>query len=249
MSLAAFIRNLPNFADSSLTRKIKVFAWYLHEELNQERFTGTEINRCFDEVHLSRPSNTSSMLRGMTLTNPKQVLRDAKGYRLSASSRSEMVQLIPPARQSAAEATKLLKGLEARVTDPHQKTFLAEALVCFSQEAYRASIVMAWNLAYSHVCDYIFDSHLPDFNTQLKLARPKADPLAKRSDFEDLKESLVIEVARGAGILSAASAKSLTEKLGKRNTAAHPSSTIVTSVTAEEVIHDLVENILLRAVL
>lgn len=248
MTLAAFVRQVPEFSSKALTYKIKVFAWYLHEEKQQERFSGTELNKCFDEVHLPRPANVSAMLRGMTLTTPKQVLKDAKGYRLSASSRDQMSELLP-VRRTAAQATELLRTLESRINNLHQRTFLSEALVCFSSGAYRASIVMAWNLAYSHFCDYVFDTELSKFNAQLKIARPKFDPIAKRTDFEDMKESVAIEIARGAGILSAASAKTLSEKLGKRNTAAHPSSTVITSVTAEEVIHDLVENILLRSVL
>lgn len=248
MTLASFIRHFPDFSTKALTYKIKVFAWYLHEEQQQERFLGADLNKCFDEVHLARPSNTGAMLRGMANTNPKQVLRDSKGYRLSASSRDEMARQFP-VRETAAQATGLLRALEARMTNSYQRTYLAETLVCFGNGAYRASIVMAWNLAYSHVCDYIFDNALAKFNAQLKIVRPKADPVVKRSDFEDLKESTVVEVARGASILSAASAKTLNEKLGKRNTAAHPSSTVVKSVTAEEVVHDLVENILLRSVL
>ncbi len=248
MTIEAFIHPLGDISKLPLTTKIKIFGWYIHEVVGQQRFSSREINACFDAVHIARPTNTSSMLRGMTLTRPQQTLRDAKGFRLSSSSRAEMAQALP-VRPTAVLATGLLKGLVERVNEPAQKTFLLETLVCFTNEAYRAAIVMAWNLAYSHVCDYIYTKHLAAFNAQLKIVKPKSGPIVKPSDFEDHRESTVIEVARGASILSAASAKTLTEKLNKRNTAAHPSSTIVKSVTAEEVIHDLVENILLRAVL
>ena len=107
---------------------------------------------------------------------------------------------------------------------------------------------MAWNLAYNHVLDYILEpARLAKFNAQRAKAFAKDKEVTKRSDFEDYKESRVLEIARGADILSAGTYKVLNEKLGKRNTAAHPSLIVVGNVTAEEVIHDLVENVILRA--
>lgn len=49
-------------------------------------------------------------------------------------------------------------------------------------------------------------------------------PIGDRVDFEKLKESEIIKIAAAAGILGKESVKKLEETLGKRNTAAHPST-------------------------
>lgn len=244
-SLQDFTQDIPEFQNKSSPEKIEVFAWFLHEIKGQERLSGAELSACFDAIHESRPSNIHRDLSSLCERKPARMLKDAKGYRLAAAARSELGQKFQ-VRQTTVKTTALLDGLAARVTDPAQRTFLAETLICFKDQAYRAAIVMAWNLAFSDVIDRILAKDLDRFNLQRTKAFPKTKEVAKRSDFEDLKESTVLEIARGAGILSASSFKILDEKLGKRNTAAHPSVVVVSSVTAEEVIQDLVENIILR---
>jgi hypothetical protein len=211
----------------------------------KERFAAADLGLCFDILHLQRPANIHQLLKNLCDRRPSRLLKDSKGYRTSASAREEFQRLLP-ARESAPITTAMLAGLAQRVTDPARKIFLAETLTCYSHGAYRAAIVMAWNLAFSHICDVIFHNDLAKFNAQLIKVLPKETAITKRSDFESYKESRILEIAKGAGIISMSSNKVLKEKLDKRNTAAHPSSIKITSVTAEEVIHDLVENILLK---
>ena len=244
-TLDAFTGGLPGFASRSNTAKIEAFGWYLHEVKNLERFSASDLTQCYDALHISRPSNIHAVLRAMCERKPARMLRDSKGYRLSASTRSDLATIFP-VRVTSVVATNLLAKLLERVVDPAQRAFLNETLVCFNHQAYRAAIVMAWNLAFTHVIDRIFSGHLATFNTQLVKVLPKAPTITKRSDFDDLKDSKIIEIARGAGALSGTSAKILTEKLNKRNTSAHPSAVVIAAVSAEEVIFDLVENILLK---
>jgi hypothetical protein len=107
---------------------------------------------------------------------------------------------------------------------------------------------MAWNLAFDHLCNHIVKTRLSDFNAQLSRVRWKTEPsvVSVRADLEDFKESRVLEIARGAGILSGAVYKLLKEKLDKRNTAAHPSDVHISPVAAEDVILDLTQNVVLK---
>jgi len=243
--LAHFIEPIGGFAEKTAPFQVEVFAWYLHEIKQKQTFLAADIGPCFDEVHTPRPVNIPTVLTRLCEKRPPRLIRDARGYRLSAPVREEMSRRLP-VRATSVKTTQILNGLLDRVSDPAQKTFLAETLVCFKHGAYRAAVVMAWNLAFSEVLDRIVATHLTEFNAQLTKALPKASPMTKRSDFEDLKESKIIEIAKGAGILSGSTAKILGEKLTKRNTAAHPSTVTVLPVTAEEVIADLVENVILR---
>ena len=109
---------------------------------------------------------------------------------------------------------------------------------------------MAWNLAYDHLCEFVMAKHLGDFNAQLSRSFPKADiaSINKRDDFAELKESQILQVCRSANIISNSLHKILKEKLDRRNVAAHPSGIVVSQLTAEECIKDMIENVVLKLV-
>ena len=56
----------------------------------------------------------------------------------------------------------------------------------------------------------------------------------------------MIEISRSAGLISGNIHKILTEKLTKRNMAAHPSTVIISHLQAEECVYDLVSNVVLQ---
>lgn len=248
MSLPEWVKQIPGFKAMPVSEKMVVIGYYLNEVQGLDRFGSTNINACFDTLHLDRPSNASSQLSGMARGASRRLLRDKRGYRLNSVTRDKVAAMLPKPVEVKHLVTEL-KKLEAQLSDVHQKTFLAETILCFSNGAYRASIVMAWNLAYHHACGYILANHLQAFNAQLNKAFPKKKTIGKHSDFEDIQESDVIEVAKGAQIFSKATSGTLKAKLDIRNMAAHPSSTVVTPIKAEEVITDLVHNVLLRSTL
>ena len=246
-ALQDFVGRIPNFASKSHSDKIQLFGWYLHEVEGKERFSPLDLGQCYDETHSSKPANIHALLTALCDRKPARLLKDTKGYRLAIATRDDLKRTLG-VRSSSATTTALLASLIPRVNDPVQRVFLEEALICFNNGAYRAAVVMAWNLAYAHLCDRVLaiPTYANDFNTQKVKAFSKRPNVTKRADFEDYKESEVIEICRGARIVDTSVHKILNEKLGKRNTAAHPSSVVVTAVTAEEVIVDLVENVVLN---
>lgn len=243
--ISDFARRIPGFDGKAYTDKIEIFAWYLHQADQREKFQAVDILKCFDAAHCAKPVDIHSLLRKLCEKKPPRLLKDAQGYRLSHPAREHLDRSVGT-RGAAVALSSLLSSLVPKVKNPAQLTFLNETLICFSNKAYRAAIVMAWNLAFSHVCDSIFEKHLSTFNEQRNKVFPKLPELKKRTDFEDYKESQVIEICRGARILDSTVCKTLTEKLGRRNTAAHPSSAMLTAVSAEELIVDLVLNVLLN---
>lgn len=248
MKLPEWIRQIPDFKGMSVNDKIVVIGYFLNEHLNVDRFSASHINACFDMLHFDRPSNASSQLGALSRGPSRRLLTDPRGFRLNSATREKVSAMLPEVVE-AKQAAKELEKLGAKITNEHQKVFLVETITCFSHGAYRAAIVMAWNLAYHHACEYILLGHLATFNVQLSKAFPKKKLISKHSDFEDIQESDVIEVAKGAQIFSKATAGTMKAKLDIRNMAAHPSSTVVTPIKAEEVITDLVLNILLRTTL
>lgn len=246
MELPEFVKKIDGFYNFPVFEKILVVGYYIHTVKQKERFVASDINAAFDSLHIAKPTNASSQLTAMTKGFVKKILGTTKGFKLNSSSRENIEAKLPKVFE-ANEILTQLRQLEPKVTNAQQKTFLHEANVCFANEAYRAAIVMGWNLAYHHICTFIFESHLAAFNARLPIQAKNEKAVVKFSDFEDIRESVVIAVAKGANVISQSTAKTLKAKLDIRNSAAHPSAIVVLPVTAEEVISDLVQNILLKS--
>jgi hypothetical protein len=81
---------------------------------------------------------------------------------------------------------------------------------------------------------------------QGKWQKAKVQNISKFDDFAvDLGESDILEVAKSAVILTNDIYKILLHALGKRNSAAHPSSVKIEQLQAESLIDDLVKNVVL----
>jgi hypothetical protein len=143
-------------------------------------------------------------------------------------------------------ALPYLQRLVAKVTDENRKKFLAEAIACLGVQAKRATIIMTWLIALDHLYDYIIKHKLSDFNAALKKRRDKLSTLTivSKDDFAEMKEAVFIEVARSAGIISNDVRKILDEKLGVRNTFAHPSAIEIHETKVINFIEDLVDNVI-----
>ena len=61
----------------------------------------------------------------------------------------------------------MLQNLPGRISDEAERLFLSEAIVCFRNKAFRATIVMTWNLAYDHLLTWIVGNHLAAFNAAI----------------------------------------------------------------------------------
>jgi hypothetical protein len=146
----------------------------------------------------------------------------------------------------------MVRQLPDKVPDIAEKDFMKEALICLRHDAARAAIIMVWNVAYYHLCNYVLKHKLTDFNAAYKTRYPnkwrdaKVPLLTRYEDFSaDLKESEVIEICKSAQAITNDIYKILGEKLGKRNSAAHPSTVHITQVQAEAYIDELIQNVVL----
>lgn len=246
--LAAIVSTISDFHNWNHVKKIKLFAWFLHSQ-GKEYISTTDIRLAYEKLHEEKPTNITQLLDQLADKNPKELLKDASGYSMVRRLRDEMNRKYA-ARPTAVYVSTLLRELPARIPNLAEQTYLDEALACFNAAAFRASIVMCWNLAYDHLCEFVLTKHLAEFNAQLPKSFPKADisAVAKKDDFQELKESQVLQVCKSANIISASLHKILKEKLDRRNIAAHPSGVLVSQPTAEEFIKDIIENVVLKLV-
>ncbi|MBW4504973.1 MAG: hypothetical protein KME64_00405 [Scytonematopsis contorta HA4267-MV1] len=251
MQLEEIASSISNIATWSHVQKIRFFAWYLHSYRKQDRFNPADIRACYEKLYLDKPSNVSPYLKQLRDRKSKEVIQDRRGYYLVRQIREKFDQEYGQ-RSITLQVDQLLVELPDKVPDLAEQVFLKEAIVCFRYGAFRAAIVMTWNLAFDHLCSYVMTSHLTTFNTQLKIAnknpKPRITAIAKRDDFNDLKESEVIEICKSAKIISGNLHKILREKLNRRNMAAHPSSEVILQFQAEDFITDLINNVVIKLV-
>jgi hypothetical protein len=97
------------------------------------------------------PSRTlASISNAFSTAAPKVLLHDKEGYRLEHATRLKL-----DAKYGRHETTiavsNLLKELPGKISGQAEKLFLSEAITCYHHRAFRAAIVMAWNLAYDHL--------------------------------------------------------------------------------------------------
>lgn len=227
--------------------RIKHLGWFLLAEEVRERFVAADIRRCYESLHLAQPAKLGTQLQQMADKKPPDLLRDARGYRLEGRHRAGLDERY--GRRTATVAVDaMLQGLPGWVSDEAGRLFLTEALTCYRNKAFRATIVMTWNLAFDHLLDWVLANHLPAFNPAITRRHPKRGgvAVARKEDFGEFKESEVIEVCGTAGLLPDNIKKILADKLTKRNMAAHPSLVEITQYQAEDVISDLVGNVILK---
>jgi hypothetical protein len=151
------------------------------------------------------------------------------------------------------QVTKLLADLPDNIPDLAEKIFLREAIDCYRVRAYRACVVMTWNLAFDHLLNWILKdpARLAACNAAIPRRHPKRVGVLIKTydDFADeFKEAEIIEVCNTAQTVNGNIIKILKEKLVKRNMAAHPSSVVVVQSQADDVVTDLVNNVVLALV-
>lgn len=247
MELADLANQVRSFDSASPGEKIRIVAWYLHRYRDMDSFRTGDIRTCFEGLHLPVP-NIAMYLSRMTEGRSPKALRAGDTYRLSRAGRSDL-DSAHGLNPSVVQVSKLLSDLPAKLPDMAEKSFLTEALNCYRVEAYRACIVMTWNLAFDHLLRWIMNDaqRLADFNAAISKRYPKkaGNAVTDQTHFEEFKESEVIEICNTAGLMSGNVIKILREKLSKRNLAAHPTSVVVVQSQADDVVTDLVNNVLL----
>ncbi|WP_316198728.1 hypothetical protein [Bradyrhizobium sp. SZCCHNS2002] len=251
MQLREFVDQVADFDKLPPREKIRLFGWYLHTHRGQEHFGSDNIRALYKELHMV-PDDVGKYVMRMSSMNNPDLARERPGFKLTRAVRTMLDEKYGD-QPSMQPVSKLLTALPDQVPDTAEKVFLAEAINCYRVRAYRACIVMTWNLAFDHLVNWILKdpARLAAFNAQIPLKfqkSPKKVGIVVKGydDFTDgLKEFEVIELCRNANLINDNLTRNLKEKLGKRNTAAHPSTLVVGQPQADDVVSDLVHNVVL----
>jgi hypothetical protein len=248
MRLDEYARIVNGMDQMAHAERIKHFAWFLHTYRRHEHFMPVDIKKCYDDLHLDPPNTMGPYFKRLSEGKDKILLHNSQGYRLTKVVRDKF-DILYGQRQSAVNLDQLLANLPTKVSDLDERTYLEEGLLCFRHRAYRASVVMVWNLAYHRFRRYILDNKKIEFDGSITAvcgARPKINSVNRIEDFEEFQERQVLEIARNAKITSPSTHKVLTSALDKRNNAAHPALVTIDHIQAEAFIADVVQNVVLR---
>jgi hypothetical protein len=252
VNVSEFVHSIPGFSGKNHPEKIKAFGWFLHAHVKADRFGAAEIRRCYDDSNQDPPANMHRFLESLAEKRPPDLLKDARGYRLAQAVREQHDRTLGRV-EAVITIEKMLTDLPGLIADESERVFLTEALTCYRHGAFRAAIVMAWNLAYDHLARWILADapRLANFNAGIakKNSQKAHITIAKREDFEGLTENETVEIAAKLPAFSANVATSLKEKLRRRNTYAHPSLHKATRAQVDDMITDLVHNVVLRLTL
>jgi hypothetical protein len=245
--LRAFIAGINGFARWGHADKVRMFAWLQHFLRNKPRFGARDVNWCYKALSYE-PGNTSRSLRDM---EGKDLLKDTNGYYCEGKFLAKYNDKYGT-HDVTLNVRQQIKDLINYVPDIAEKDFMKEAEICLRHDAGRATIIMVWNVAFYHLCQFILKHHLAAFNARYPIRLPgkhknaSIKTIVNYDDFAvDLTERDVIEICSSANIITADVYRILVEKLGKRNSAAHPSTIHVKQVQAEAFIDELVRNVVL----
>lgn len=248
MTVEEFVRGIPNFASKNHPERIKAFGWFLHAVGGLAAFSAPAVTKCYDDTHLDQPANMGRFLNSLAEKKPPELLKDSRGFRLSQTVREKLDRELGRA-DVVVVVEKMLTELPGKIADEGERLFLDEALTCYRHKAFRAAIVMVWNLAYDHLARWVLadPQRLAAFNAGIpRRNKGKANvTIAARADFEELKEDEMIDILGYLPGFSDNVKRMLKEKLGRRNTYAHPSTLIINRPQVDDMITDLVNNVVL----
>lgn len=246
MQTSDFIAKFDDFVTWGMTQQVDYIAYCLTAN-NDEAVTAGAIGNAMHDLRLKPYKRLRQYLsENASDAKGKYVKIKTGGYRLTKARYDEIDRLVKQEPTKVAVSSQLT-DLVDRVSDGSEKSFLAEAINCYRIEAYRGFIIMVWIVTMDHLQKHIFANFLAEFNAALaKNPDKKIKKIVNYDDFSDLPESKLIELARSAGVISNDVRKLLDEKLGTRNSAAHPSGIKISGHKATEFAIDVLDNVLLK---
>lgn len=246
MSVADFAGQTAGFYKKTQVEQLLMLAWFLEVRQGKASFDGAHLRECFRAVGAEAP-DMSIYLPRLAAKKPPQLIREKGLYRLAGHIRRDLDRRLGGDVLQVAVAQSLA-GLPSKVPDIAERTFLSETLACYKAGAFRATTVMAWNLAYDHLTKWATSSpaRLAQLNDGIqRKMQGKAVVIGSQKDLVALSERTVVECCQTGGLVDKNQAEILFEKLKRRNAAAHPSSVVIGQHQANDTISDLVDNIVL----
>lgn len=246
MTLPDYITSIEGFYTADTKDQMDFLAFYLVYHKGVSSFTSNDIADVCRDLNLQPHGRLAKYISEESQSRTGKYIKKPKGYQLNAPFRSQLEQQIAKTPVLVALDAELERQI-ASVSDVYERELLEEAARCYKVKAYRAAVVMIWAVTMSHMHTYVFTNQLAPFNAAISRdSDKKLKPIKKIDDLGEMREGKFIELLRAAGIITDDIRRILVEKLGTRNSAAHPSKTHLKESKAVEFGHDLLDNVILK---
>jgi hypothetical protein len=240
------IRGLESYSSGS---QLVLLGYYLRRNGHTE-FTPADLQTEFQNavLPLPVPSLASALSEASSGKRAPLVRVEGGRFSLSADGLEQVENLLREigGLRTALEALQNLTGIIAPEAD-HR--FLPEVRQCVEVGSRRAIVVMMWLLTVDHLERYVMAHALPGFNAAMALRSEytRTGPIRRKDDFGELrKEQHFVEILGSSGIITRDVKRLLEEKLGFRNSCAHPNALLVSDAKVVSFVEDLVFNVILR---
>lgn len=246
-SLSAFLLALPNLRQLSVRSRILLVAHHLLQT-GRTNFTANELAQAFSGGGIPPPSQLGVKLSKLSRGKTAPIVKYGPGaYALSVFGQKELQDYVG-STQGTPTGQSALTALVGKIAGDAEQRFLAEAIACVDVKARRAAVVMVWAMTVDHLERYVLNHKLPEFNgAWAKRNDCKGRTVVGRDDFLEIRdEKTFIEILRSGSIITNDVRKILDEKLGFRNTCAHPNDIVIPDSKVLSAIEDLVYNVVLK---
>lgn len=242
-----FFSRFEDFPSWTQNQQADYIAYYLIKLEGKDSVNATLITSIADQLDLKKHKRLPQYLsESASSRHPKYIRVSPGSYRLERGTFDTIDRKINNEPTKVAVDAQLIKLVES-IGDDDENSFLNEAVNCYRIQANRAAIIMIWIVTMNHLQKYIFAKHLSSFNAAFALnPEKKINKIMLFDDFSALPENKFIEITKSAGIITNDVRKLLDEKLGTRNSAAHPSNISISGHKATEFALDLISNILIK---
>lgn len=217
----------------------------------QTNFARAELTAAFGGGGVPVPEKFASRLVQLSTGKSAPLLKvTGHKYALSVFGQKEIQEYLEMTQGPAAPRPPLaaLSALVGKISGDAEQRFLAEAIACLDVKATRATVVMVWLMTVDHLQRYVLAHELASFNGAWAMRGDYGGhPIAAQDDFLEIRdENAFITILRSANVITKDVRKILDEKLGFRNTCAHPNDIVIPESKVVAAIEDLVYNVVLK---
>ena len=245
MTVHDFLENISDFDSLTKKEQVKLIAFFYCVENKKQHFKANDITKEFEKNSLLKPSNISAEIIRLKKSKPTILIENKDGFSFHRTAKKELEETYLGVTHKL-DVSNTLRDLIAELNGNEQKKYLEEAISCFEIKSFRASIIMTWLLAIDVIYEFVLlPKNLSSFNSAIQThGKYKKITIVSKDDFSNIKESDFIELLRVAKLITNDTRKILDEKLGVRNSCAHPNSMEILDYKAIGFIQDLVINVI-----
>jgi hypothetical protein len=115
-----------------------------------------------------------------------------------------------------------VRDVAKTVADETVRGYIDEAIQCLGADAVRAAVVFLWSGAIATIREEAWKHGASAIDAALKTHNPKSRDFMRKGDFENVKDSALLEITVDLGIYDKSEKRVLGHALDLRNSCGHP---------------------------